>query len=72
MNGLKESFRSVPGAIVRYSAHIAENVVLMPCFVNLGAYVDSGSMIDTWATVGSCAQIGKAFISLRVQELEGS
>ncbi len=55
----KRNFRSVPGAIVRYSAHIAENVVLMPCFVNLGAYVDSGTMIDTWATVGSCAQVGK-------------
>ncbi|MEL0124739.1 MAG: 2,3,4,5-tetrahydropyridine-2,6-dicarboxylate N-succinyltransferase [Alphaproteobacteria bacterium] len=55
----KRGFRSVPGAIVRYSAHIAENVVLMPSFVNLGAYVDSGTMIDTWATVGSCAQIGK-------------
>ncbi len=55
----KRGFRSVPGAIVRYSAHIAENVVLMPSFVNLGAYVDKGTMIDTWATVGSCAQIGK-------------
>ena len=55
----KRSFRSVPGAILRYSAHIAESVVLMPSFVNLGAYVDSGTMIDTWATVGSCAQIGK-------------
>ena len=55
----KRGFRSVPGAIVRYSAHIAENVVLMPSFVNLGAYIDSGTMIDTWATVGSCAQIGK-------------
>ena len=55
----KRGFRSVPGAIIRYSAHIAENVVLMPSFVNLGAYVDSGTMIDTWATVGSCAQIGK-------------
>ena len=55
----KRGFRAVPGAIVRYSAHIAENVVLMPSFVNLGAYVDSGTMIDTWATVGSCAQIGK-------------
>ena len=55
----KRSFRSVPGSIIRYSAHIGENVVLMPCFVNLGAFVDSGSMIDTWATVGSCAQIGK-------------
>ncbi len=55
----KRNFRSVPGAIVRYSAHISENVVLMPSFVNLGAFVDSGTMIDTWATVGSCAQIGK-------------
>ncbi len=55
----KRGFRSVPGAIVRYSAHIADNVVLMPSFVNLGAYVDSGTMVDTWATVGSCAQIGK-------------
>jgi len=55
----KRGFRSVPGAIVRYSAHIAESVVLMPSFVNLGAYVDSGTMIDTWATVGSCAQIGR-------------
>ena len=55
----KKNFRSVPGAIIRYSSFIAENVVLMPSFVNLGAYVDSGTMIDTWATVGSCAQIGK-------------
>jgi len=52
-------FRAVPGAIVRYGAHIAKNVVLMPSFINLGAFVDEGTMIDTWATVGSCAQIGK-------------
>jgi len=52
-------FRAVPGAIVRRSAHIAPGVVLMPCFVNVGARVDSGTMIDTWATVASCAQIGK-------------
>ncbi|MDQ0510972.1 2,3,4,5-tetrahydropyridine-2,6-dicarboxylate N-succinyltransferase [Ancylobacter amanitiformis] len=52
-------FRAVPGAIVRRSAFIAPNVVLMPSFVNLGARVDAGSMVDTWATVGSCAQIGK-------------
>ena len=52
-------FRAVPGAIVRRSAHIARNVVLMPSFVNLGAYVDEATMIDTWSTVGSCAQIGK-------------
>ncbi len=55
----KASFRSVPGATIRFSSFIASNVVLMPCFINVGAYVDSGSMIDTWATVGSCAQIGK-------------
>jgi 2,3,4,5-tetrahydropyridine-2-carboxylate N-succinyltransferase len=52
-------FRVVPGAVVRHSAHIAKGVVLMPSFVNLGAYVGENSMIDTWATVGSCAQIGK-------------
>jgi 2,3,4,5-tetrahydropyridine-2-carboxylate N-succinyltransferase len=52
-------FRAVPGCIVRHSAYIAPGVVLMPCFVNLGARVESGAMIDTWATVGSCAQIGK-------------
>jgi len=52
-------FRAVPGAIVRRSAFIAKNVVLMPSFVNLGAYVDESTMIDTWSTVGSCAQIGK-------------
>jgi 2,3,4,5-tetrahydropyridine-2-carboxylate N-succinyltransferase len=52
-------FRVVPGAIVRHSAFIAPGVVLMPCFVNVGARVDSGTMIDTWATVASCAQIGR-------------
>src|SRR5580704_9979891 len=52
-------FRAVPGAIVRHSAFIAPNVVLMPSFVNVGAHVGSGTMVDTWATVGSCAQIGK-------------
>src|SRR5882757_10583514 len=52
-------FRAVPGAIVRRSAFIAKNVVLMRSFVNLGAYVDESTMIDTWSTVGSCAQIGK-------------
>jgi len=52
-------FRSVPSAVVRYSAYVAPGVVLMPSFVNVGAYVDSGTMIDTWATVGSCAQIGR-------------
>jgi 2,3,4,5-tetrahydropyridine-2,6-dicarboxylate N-succinyltransferase len=52
-------FRAVPGCVVRRSAYVAPGVVLMPCFLNLGARVDSGTMIDTWATVGSCAQIGK-------------
>jgi 2,3,4,5-tetrahydropyridine-2-carboxylate N-succinyltransferase len=52
-------FRAVPGAIVRRSAHIGRGVVLMPSFVNLGARVDDGTMVDTWATVGSCAQIGR-------------
>jgi 2,3,4,5-tetrahydropyridine-2,6-dicarboxylate N-succinyltransferase len=52
-------FRSVPGAIVRRSAHIGRGVILMPSFVNLGAYVDENTMVDTWVTIGSCAQIGK-------------
>ena len=52
-------FRAVPNCIVRHSAHIAPGVVLMPSFVNLGAYVGEGTMVDTWATVGSCAQIGR-------------
>src|ERR1700704_1639934 len=54
-------FRAVPGAIVRHSAYIAPNVVLMPSFVNVGAHVGGGTMVDTWAPVGSCAQIGKNF-----------
>ena len=52
-------FRAVPGAVVRRSAYVAPGVVLMPSFVNLGAYVGENTMVDTWATVGSCAQIGK-------------
>jgi len=51
--------RVVPGAVVRRSAFISKGVVLMPSFVNLGAHVGEGTMVDTWATVGSCAQIGK-------------
>jgi 2,3,4,5-tetrahydropyridine-2,6-dicarboxylate N-succinyltransferase len=50
--------RIVPHAIVRKGAYVAPNVVLMPCFINIGAYVGPGTMVDTWATVGSCAQIG--------------
>ncbi|MBX9908792.1 MAG: 2,3,4,5-tetrahydropyridine-2,6-dicarboxylate N-succinyltransferase [Beijerinckiaceae bacterium] len=52
-------FRVVPPAAARKGSFIAQNVVLMPSFVNIGAYVDTGTMVDTWATVGSCAQIGK-------------
>jgi 2,3,4,5-tetrahydropyridine-2-carboxylate N-succinyltransferase len=51
-------FRAVPGAIVRRSAFIGRGAVLMPSFVNLGAHVGENTMVDTWATVGSCAQIG--------------
>ena len=51
-------FRAVPGSIVRRGAYIAKGAVLMPSFVNLGAYVGENSMVDTWVTVGSCAQIG--------------
>ena len=50
--------RAVPGAIARRGAHIGRNVVLMPSFVNIGAHVGDGTMIDTWASVGSCAQVG--------------
>jgi len=52
-------FRAVPGAIVRHSVYIAPGVVLMPSFVNLGAHVGESTMVDTWATIGSCAQIGR-------------
>ena len=55
----KAGFRAVPGCVVRRSAYIAPGAVLMPSFVNLGAHVGENTMIDTWATVGSCAQIGK-------------
>ncbi|AFB20744.1 2,3,4,5-tetrahydropyridine-2,6-dicarboxylate N-succinyltransferase [Rickettsia canadensis] len=53
------SIRTVPGAFVRTGTYIAKNVVIMPSFINLGAYIDERTMIDTWATIGSCAQIGK-------------
>ena len=52
-------FRVVPGAVVRRGSFIAPNAVLMPSFVNIGAYVGEATMVDTWVTVGSCAQIGK-------------
>ena len=55
----KEGARIVPHATVRRGAYIAPDVVLMPSYVNIGAYIGQGTMLDTWATVGSCAQIGK-------------
>ncbi len=51
-------FRMVPGAVVRHGSFIAKDAVLMPSFVNIGAYVGEKTMVDTWSTVGSCAQIG--------------
>lgn len=55
----KSGVRSVPGAVVRKSAYLGKSVILMPSFVNIGAHIGEGTLIDTWATVGSCAQIGK-------------
>lgn len=52
-------YRVVPNAVVRKGSFIGKNVVLMPSYVNIGAHVGEGTMVDTWATVGSCAQIGK-------------
>jgi 2,3,4,5-tetrahydropyridine-2,6-dicarboxylate N-succinyltransferase len=54
-----EGVRVVPHAIVRRGAYVAANTVLMPSYVNVGAHVGEGTMIDTWATVGSCAQVGR-------------
>lgn len=54
----KASFRVVPGAIVRYSAYIATDAILMPSFINVGTYVGHKTMIDTWSTLGACAQVG--------------
>jgi 2,3,4,5-tetrahydropyridine-2-carboxylate N-succinyltransferase len=50
--------RVVPGTIARAGSYIGKDVVLMPSFINIGAYVGNGTMVDTWATVGSCAQVG--------------
>lgn len=58
-NFASAGFRAVPGSVIRRGAYIAPNVVLMPSFVNIGAYVGEGTMVDTWVTIGSCAQIGK-------------
>jgi 2,3,4,5-tetrahydropyridine-2-carboxylate N-succinyltransferase len=54
----KNKYRIVPGAYIRSGSYIAKNVVVMPSFINIGAYVGEGSMIDTWVTIGSCAQVG--------------
>lgn len=53
------SFRSVPGAIIRYGSFIEPDAVVMPSFINIGAYVGAKTMVDTWVTVGSCAQVGR-------------
>ncbi len=55
----KTGVRVVPHGIARYGAHLEPGVIMMPSYVNIGAYVGEGTMVDTWATVGSCAQIGK-------------
>lgn len=55
----EQGVRVVPHAISRYGSYIARGVVMMPSYINIGAFVDSATMVDTWATVGSCAQIGK-------------
>ena len=55
----RDGSRIVPGALVRKGSFVASDAVLMPCYINIGAWVGSGTMIDTWATVGSCAQIGR-------------
>lgn len=55
----QDGVRVVPGTVARRGCHIARDVVLMPSFINIGAYVGEGTMVDTWATVGSCAQVGK-------------
>lgn len=54
----QDGVRIVPPATVRFGAYLAADVVLMPCFINIGAYIGAGSMVDTWSTIGSCAQIG--------------
>jgi len=59
-SGYKEKgIRVVPHAVARHGSYISSGVILMPSYVNIGAYVESGTMVDTWATVGSCSQIGK-------------
>jgi 2,3,4,5-tetrahydropyridine-2-carboxylate N-succinyltransferase len=55
----EKGVRVVPNAIARHGAYISKGVIMMPSYVNIGAFVDEGTMVDTWATVGSCAQNGK-------------
>jgi 2,3,4,5-tetrahydropyridine-2-carboxylate N-succinyltransferase len=58
-NYKEKGIRVVPHAVARHGAYISRGVILMPSYVNIGAHIDEGTMVDTWATVGSCAQIGK-------------
>lgn len=55
----EKGIRVVPHAVARYGAYVSKGTILMPSYINIGAYVDEATMVDTWATVGSCAQIGK-------------
>ena len=55
----KAGFRSIPGAFIRHGSFVASGCVILPSFINIGAYVGEGTMVDTWSTIGSCAQIGK-------------
>ena len=68
-----EGVRVVPPAVARRGSYLGKGVVLMPSYVNIGAYVDEGTMVDTWVTVGSCAQIGKNvhLIGARSEIVEG-
>ena len=58
-NYAEKGIRVVPHAVDRHGAYISKGVIMMPSYVNIGAHVAEGTMVDTWATVGSCAQIGK-------------
>jgi len=55
----QKGIRVVPHAVARFGSYISKGVILMPSYVNIGAHIEEGTMVDTWATVGSCAQIGK-------------
>jgi len=55
----EKEVRVVPHAVARHGAYISKGVILMPCYINIGSYIGKNSMVDTWATVGSCAQIGE-------------